>query len=52
MNARRMAELDAHPERATAGELVTAVLASLVLAAMVIGLVGCGLVRVMQEVGR
>lgn len=52
MNAKRMAELDQRPWRATAGELVVAGLASLVLAAVVVGLVACVIARAMQEAGR
>lgn len=51
MNTKRMAELDRHPDRATGWELAYAALASLVLAALAVGLIACVIARAAQEAG-
>ena len=50
MNAKRMSELDEHPEQATAGELTMAWATCLGLVILVIGVIACLVARIAQEV--
>lgn len=48
MNAKRLAELDRHPERATVGELLLCAGFTFAALGLLAGLAVCAIIRVMQ----